>query len=205
MGGRVIRYKAIKKPAKKIMRLKQIIESLIELSEDSWAIIQSSFTMKSIKKGEILLSEGQICKFVAFNMDGIIREYFYHKGTDTTSDFIFQESFFSSYSSFVNQTPSKVYLEALTDSQILVMDYQTKQKLFETVPEWDRLARKITEQHYTAKEQRTNILASMTAEERYNELLHYSNAEIIKNIPLKHIASYLGITPETLSRVRKRL
>jgi CRP-like cAMP-binding protein len=187
------------------MKLKQNIESLIKLSEDSWKIIVSSFTMKSIYKGELLLSEGQICKFVAFNIDGIIREYFYHNGTDTTSDFIFQDSFFSAYSSFVNQTPSKVYLEALTDSQILVMDYQTKQKLFETVPEWDRLARKITEQHYSAKEQRTNMLASMTAEEKYNELLDYGNPKIIKKIPLKHIASYLGITPETLSRVRKRV
>lgn len=186
------------------MKLKQSIESLIKLSEESWNIIESSFTMKSVKKGELLLKEGQICKFVAFNMDGIIREYFYHKGIDTTSEFIFQDSFFSAYSSFISQTPSKVYLEALTDSQILVMDYQTKQKLYEIVPEWERLARKITEQHYSDKEQRTNMLASMTSEEKYNELLKTGNPEIIKKIPLKHIASYLGIAPETLSRTRKK-
>jgi CRP-like cAMP-binding protein len=189
----------------KHMKLKQKIESFIKLSEDSWKIIESSFTLKSLNKGDILLREGQICKFVAYNTDGILREYFNHNGTDTTSDFILQDTFFSAYSSFINQTPSNVYLEALTNSKILVMDYQTKQKLFETVPEWDRLARKITEQHYKEKEKRSNMLASMTAEEKYNELFNYGNSEIVKRIPLKYIASYLGITPETLSRIRKKL
>jgi hypothetical protein len=85
------------------------------------------------------------------------------------------------------------------------MDYQTKQKLFETVPEWDRLARKITEQHYIEKEKRTNMLASMTAKEKYTELLKNGNPDIIKKIPLKNIASYLGVTPETLSRVRRKI
>ncbi len=187
------------------MNLRQHIESLIELTEDSWRIIESSFIQKELKKGKILQREGQVCKFVAYNIDGVLREYFYHNGIETTSDFIFQDTFFSAYSSFVNQTPSNVYIEALSNIKILVMHYETKQKLYETVPEWDRLARKITEMHYSAKESRTNMLASMTADEKYKQLLDYGNTEIIKKIPLKHIASYLGIAPETLSRVRKRI
>ncbi len=85
------------------------------------------------------------------------------------------------------------------------MDYDTKQKLFDLVPEWDRLARRITEEHYSAKEKRVNVLAGLSAKEKYEDLLKYGNPEIIRNIPLQYIASYLGITPETLSRIRKKI
>lgn len=187
------------------MSLREGIESLIKLSEESWEVIELAFKSVEVKKGDVLLHDGQVCRFVAFNIEGIVREYFYHNGIETTSDIIFQNSFFSAYSSFINQEPSKVYLEALTNARILTMDYATKQTLFDKIPEWDRLARKITEQHYALKENRSNMLATMTAEEKYKQLLSYDNAKIIKSIPLKHIASYLGITPETLSRVRKKL
>lgn len=183
--------------------LKQAIESFTKISEESWDSIASAFNARDVKKGDILLREGQTCQFVAFIVKGIVREFFYHDGMDTTSHFVFQGGFFSAYSSFINQEPSKVYLEALADTQLLAMDYQTKQKLFDTVPEWERLARKITEQHYAEQAKRTRMLATMTAKEKYHELLQNGNKDIIQNIPLKHIASYLGIAPETLSRIRK--
>jgi CRP-like cAMP-binding protein len=157
------------------------------------------------KKGDLFVSEGQVCRYVAFNKKGIFREYYYHDGIDRTTDFIFQDFFFSAYTSFINQTPSQVYIEALTDSQTLVMDYKTKQKLFDLVPEWERLARRITEDHYKAKVNRVNILAGLSAKEKYEDLLKNGNKEIIRNIPLQYIASYLGITAETLSRIRKKM
>jgi CRP-like cAMP-binding protein len=186
-------------------KLRQSIEALVKLSEESWQLIVASFKIKDFSKGTILLREGQICQFVAYNINGIFREYFYYDTIDKTSDFIFQDTFFSAYSSFINQTPSNVYIEALTDSRVMIMDFNTKQKLFDTVPEWDRLARRITEEHYSAKERRANMLTSLTAIEKYQDILKNGNPEIIRNIPLQHIASYLGIRPETLSRIRKKI
>jgi CRP-like cAMP-binding protein len=186
-------------------KLRQSIEALVKLSEESWQKIVASFKIKDLSKGTILLREGQVCQFVAYNVNGIFREYFYREAMDKTSDFIFQDTFFSAYSSFIKQRPSNVYIEALTDSRVFIMDFKTKQKLFETVPEWDRLARRITEEHYSAKERRANMLTGLTAIEKYRDLLKNGNPEIIRNIPMQHIASYLGIRPETLSRIRKKI
>lgn len=187
------------------IKLKESINSFVQLSEQSWDKIQSYFQTKEFKKGDFFVEEGQVCKYVAFSIEGIFREYFYHDGIDKTTDFYFPGIFFSSYISFINQSPSKVYIQALTNSSALVMNYSEKQSLFEKVPEWERLARKITEAHYQEKEARSNMLASMTAKEKYQNLLTSGNPEIIKNIPQQFIASYLGITPETLSRIRKRI
>lgn len=185
--------------------LKQTISSFVPLSEKSWQIVESAFSLKEFKKGELFVEEGKVCKYVAFCIEGIFREYFYHDGNDKTVDFYFPDAFFSAYSSFINQNPSKVYIEALTDAKVLVMGYDEKQKLFDLVPEWERLARKITEAHYQEKENRANMLASLTAKEKYRNLLSVGKHKIIKNIPQQYIASYLGITPETLSRIRKKI
>lgn len=185
--------------------LKQSINSIVKINDDSWKIIENSFKYKEYEKGDFFVREGQVCRYVAFNLYGIFREYYYYNGNDHTSDFIFQDTFFSSYTSFINQTPTNVYIEALTAAKILVMDYNTKQKLFTLVPEWERLARRITEEHYSTKEKRANTLAGLPAKEKYEDLLKNGNPNIIKNIPLHYIASYLGITPETLSRIRKNM
>ncbi len=151
------------------------------------------------------MKEGQICSFVALKTYGIFREYSYYNGIGKTIDFVFGNSFFSAYSSFVNRTISDVYIEALISSEALLMDYKTKQKLFKPVPEWEKLVRHIIEKHYLEKEKRVTILANLSAKEKYDNLLKNENPEIIRNIPLQYIASYLGITLETLSRIRKNI
>lgn len=188
-----------------LTNLKEQIEIFTKLSNESWLKVSDAFTLKDFKKGDLFAEEGKVCKYVGFNLQGIFREYFYHDGIDKTSDFVFENAFFSSYISFSQQVPSDVYIEALTDVTALVMDYESKQALFELVPEWDRLARLIAEDHFTKKTQRANMLASMTAKEKYLDLLKNGNPEIIQKIPQQYIASFLGITPETLSRIRKKL
>ena len=185
-------------------KLVETLQIFTKLSDNELDAISSVMESREVKKGEHYLQQGQICQYLGFLSQGIMRVYHLANDKEYTSYFNFGERnpFVSSFSSFVTRKPSYESIHALQDCELLVISYDNLQKLYESSFVMQKLGRVIAEFNYTLAMKRIYSLQHFTAQERYNELLHiYPN--LINHVPHHYVASYLGITPESLSRIRK--
>ncbi len=160
---------------------------------------------KKIKKKELVAEHGKVCQKVLFVNKGYFR--FFHidtKGNEITSDFYFAPTFITSYTSFITGTPSFVNVQAMSDMEVLEISKKDLYDLYAQNPKIERLGRLIAEMVAIISEEHLFLLLNQTAEIRYKKLLQ-TNPQYVNTIPLQYIASYLGITQETLSRMRKSI
>ncbi len=169
---------------------KEIEESIYEVAE-----------LKSINKGEILLKEGKVCKQTYFFIDGCARNYLFQKGKDITHWIYASNILFTSWGSYVTQKPSTEYLETIDNCRAVVISYNNWQQLYKLHPELERFGRLIIEEQMALIDEFYKGYYFLSAKEKYELLLKgYPNITQIAN--LGHIASMLGISQETLSRIR---
>ncbi len=183
--------------------LHKYINSFVQLTKEEFATFDEILTQKQFKKNELILEAGKICQRVWFATDGYFR--FFHidsRGNEITSDFYFAPSFISSFTSLLRESPSLVNIQAMSDMEVLEFTKKDLFKLYDNYPKIERLGRLIAESVSIASEEHLFLLLNQTAEMRYKKLLE-KNPKYVKIIPLQYIASYLGITQETLSRIRK--
>jgi CRP-like cAMP-binding protein len=159
---------------------------------------------RSLSSKSTFIDADMVCAEVAFIHEGILR---YHvidpaTGDDHTKDFSFPRSFSTAYTSVVTRAPSHIFISAVTDATLTVWSWATLETLFEQDLSWATLGRKIAQQLYVRKEQRELSFLLQSATERYLSMLAEFPADI-HAVPQYYIASYLGITPETLSRLKK--
>lgn len=164
----------------------------------------SKLKTRQFKSNETIISNGQVENYLSFIDQGIVRYYVVANDKEITIDFAFKNSFYCAYDSFYSRTKTEIYIEALTDCQLYSIAYQDLQHLYNTCEITKKLGRLATEYLLAKKVKREINLLTKTPQERYEELLH-EQPKYILQIPLKFIASYLGIVPETLSRIRKRI
>ena len=147
--------------------------------------------------------EGEVSQKLLFIEKGVFRYYLLHDGKDYSKDFAIDcyNPFCTGYSSFIYQEPSLINIEALEESVVLEWNVKYINKLFRTYP-WILFAKKMADSLYRRKEKREVSFLKDSAETRYNELLN-EYPELIQRVPQYHIASYLGIAPESLSRIRR--
>ncbi len=183
--------------------LQAFLQSFDFLTEDEIESFQQLATFRKIPKGDFLIKGGSVCTEVAFVMTGILRS-FYLSSTEeeVTYCFRFSDSFSSAYSSFLQEVPSQESLEAITDVEVLVWSKEQIQQLETKSCNWTRVLKILTEYEYIELEKRIFILQRESAENRYADLLQ-NHPNLIKEIPLNYLASYLGITQRHLSRIRK--
>ena len=182
----------------------QTLQHFSKLSETELAQMEESMEQKELKKGEYFLQQGQVCNYLGFLEQGIMRVFHVANDKEYTSYFNFGERnpFVSSFSSFISRKSSQESIHALEDCRLLMISYQDLEKLYAGSFAFQKLGRMISEYNYTLAVKRIYSLQHFTAQERYNELLHiYPN--LINQVPHHYVASYLGITPESLSRIRK--
>lgn len=134
-----------------------------------------------------------------------MRHYYIRDGEEKTTYFYFEHHFVSSYISAITATPSRLTIEALTDSRLLAFSYKHLQSLYEQSPKWEWFGRLVAEYLAIGLEERMAGLLILSPEERYLELLESNKQKIVERIPQHYIANYLGITPVSLSRIRKRV
>jgi CRP/FNR family transcriptional regulator, anaerobic regulatory protein len=159
---------------------------------------------KNLLKGELLLEQGSICRYLYILENGFARGYYFREGKYITSWFAFANDVVSSMYSFVSQKPSYENIEILEDSILYCISYEQLQDLYQKFPEFNLIGRLLTEKYYIALEERILSLQSQSAQERYKNLLK-SKPQLLQHASLGQIASYLGVSPETLSRIRAKI
>lgn len=157
-----------------------------------------------LNKGDHFIEQGKIAREIAFIHTGIFRMYYLKDGVEVTSCFCKENRFTTSYQSLVSQQPSQLSIQALEDAELLVMQYEDLKKLYEQHLFWQQIGRVVIEQEYIDTECHTRLVHDKTAKQRYLEVLE-NEPELLQRVSLTHLASYLKLTPETISRIRKQL
>ncbi|RYY90690.1 MAG: Crp/Fnr family transcriptional regulator [Chitinophagaceae bacterium] len=168
------------------------------------AFVSANAYPVTVRKGKLLLQEGAVCTHIYFILKGVLRGYIKDGRTLTTTWITTEWQMAASISSFIYQQAAPDFVQALEDCELLAISYDTMQAAYDKFPSFNLIARKIYEQYYVDAENRALLVRLKSADAKYLNLLR-KQPELANRVPLKYIASYLGITVETLSRVRQRL
>jgi len=167
-----------------------------------WNVFKKHIDIVEFNKNDIISAIGETEQYLYFIIEGGVRVYYDHPDKEINLFFRFEREFISAYTSFLTQTPSKQCIAALEDTKLIRMSYESSKKLMK-YRVGERVFRKNAEELFILKERREESLLLETPDERYLNLLK-NNKDWFQRIPQHYIASYLGLTPETLSRIKKR-
>jgi CRP-like cAMP-binding protein len=181
------------------------IQKRIRLNPKELNLCNQFFSQKRIKKRQSLLQEGEVCRHLAFVNSGCLREYTVdQKGEEHVIQFAIKDWWISDLNSFLGGSGSTHNIDALEDSEVLMLEREARDTLLETVPKMERFFRLLLESNYLATHKRINDSLAASAEERYLAF-NTTYPALVELVPQHHIASFLGITPQSLSRIRKEL
>ena len=183
--------------------LENYIHSYFGVNKDDLSKISSFFKPLTLKKGDYFLKTGKHSDRLGFVQTGIIREFVLIEEKEVTKWISTKGYFVVDLSSFVFQQTARWNIQALTDCELYVIDIQDYQKIGQVMPRWTELEKLFIAKCFTFLEDRVLQHLSMTAEDRYKQLFTF-NKELFNQVPLQYLASMLGMTPETLSRIRKK-
>lgn len=183
----------------------QKFDEKIQLTEEEKKLCKSFFIPKKLRKKQYLLQEGDICKYGAFVEKGFLRCYTVdEKGNEHMLQFAFEGWWMSDQYSFLTNTPSRYNIDALEDCELLLITRESEEKMLRAIPKLERYFRVLLQNSLIATIKRLESSLSDTAEEKYNRLLT-NCPSIADRVPQHMLASAIGITPETLSRIRKQM
>ena len=186
-----------------IERMFEAFERLHSLSNEVKQRLVEITHIQSFPKKHLLLKEGETANHAYFVFKGLARAYYISDGKEITSRFMDEGFVITSWISFYTRQPGYEFIETLEDSTLGCVHYQDLQQLYKDFIEFNIIGRKLTEHFFFLAEQRTQMLRKHTAEEKYTFFIH-QHPDLLQRIPLKYIATYLGMSEETLSRVRNK-
>lgn len=186
-------------------KLKIFLQTLTPISDKEFENSRNFFHKIYLKKGDSLLEKGKVCKQMSFVNRGSLRTfYFNNKSEEITHCFRTKNTFISSFKSFILQEPSFLSIIALEETELIVIDYDKLQKLYSASIVWQNIGRLLTERAYIEMEEYASVLNNESAKEKYLRLIN-EHGEVFQNANIEHIATYLGVTRRTLSRIRKEI
>lgn len=184
--------------------LKTFFNALSPISTESWAKFAALFTPNVLKKGDYFITDGQTATEIGFLESGIIRAFYRNnEAIEYNKHFFLNPCFIGGYASLITGKPNQINQQALTDCTIQVAQFAAIQNLYQSCPDIDRAARILAEQFFVQKEQREIDIVLLDADKRY-QIFQKEFPQLEQQIPQYHIASYLGITPTQLSRIRRK-
>lgn len=183
---------------------KNHLEKFIKIDESEFSDILSFFEIKSVKKKENLLVEGQICKSHYFVLNGCLRKFFINgKGIEQTTEFAIENWWITDNFAYERGLSTEFYIQAVEKSEILVIGREAQEKLLIEFPKMERYFRFVYQRAYAATQMRLKYLYDFSKEEFYEHLCN-GHPEFVQRIPQYLVASFLGFTPEYLSEIRNK-
>jgi len=188
-----------------ILKIRNSIAPIVSLTDEEIATFSDAFVLKKLSKNDFFLKEGEICNCIGFVNSGIL-VYFRtnENGDEITTDFAFEGDWVTNNQSRLKNTPSKINIRAIEDTEMVVIKQHDLNRLYLQTPKIERLGRILMEQAYIKMVEQTIELQVLSAKQRYENLLKH-HPEIFQKVQQYHIANYLGIAPKSLSRIRKEL
>lgn len=187
-------------------KIKHYLKTLVPFDDRDWELFSRKLKKVVYGRGEAILKDGDVEKTLSFLESGMVRFYLPDPDCqrELTFSFAFENSFFSGYDSFLSQTPADYCIEALTDCVMWQISFEDLNVIYNTTEVGNLIGRKVAESLYAAKMKRELALLKDSAKERYLDLLRHQ-PHFYKRIPLKYLASYIGVRPQSLSRIRRQI
>ena len=183
------------------------ISKFIEFNEVEWNLVYQHLDLKKLRKKGLFAEPGVVCSEIGFIVTGSVRYFNVKDGEEITGYFSFENELVSSYRSFLTRQPSLNYIQALEETQLVNISYKNMQEMLAhpmLAYKMERFGRLAAEYYLICYEERMSSFITKTPEERYLDLLN-TGREIIQRMPQHYIAHFLGITPVSLSRIRRRI
>jgi CRP-like cAMP-binding protein len=185
-------------------KLLRYFTGIMPLSDEEARAIAETMSIRHYPKGTVLLREGQVSMEAYFVLDGCVRQYYIVEGDEKTNNFFTEEQWVVSINSISQQIPSNHFLECCLDSTLVVGNRDKEENLYRRFPKLEAMSRKVMEKVFAGQQEIMASYTTDTPEQRYLKLLK-SRPELFQKIPQYQIASYVGVKPESLSRIRKRI
>lgn len=187
-------------------QIREYLESIAHITDEDWEFFTSKLVRKIVAKKEVFLKLHEVENQISFIESGIVRLFIPKEDDekDITFGFSFENQFISAYDSFLTRQPSLYQLQALTQTSMLSISYDDLQEVYKNTQIGNLIGRLTAERLFLLKSKREQNLLNLTAEQRYLKLFK-ERPQLIKVMPLKYISSYIGVTAQALSRIRKRI
>ncbi|MCU0434941.1 MAG: Crp/Fnr family transcriptional regulator [Bacteroidia bacterium] len=184
--------------------LRQNISAVVSVTEAELGLLDTYFLRRILKKKEMLQTENQVCRFIAFLETGAVRHFHTKNGDEKTCDLSFAGSWVTDFQSFNTAQPGIMNLQALETTSVLLIDKPALLALYQACPRYETFGRMVAEQVAQRATEIAMSLSSEKPEERFVNLLR-KQPDLLQKVPQKYVANFLGISPESLSRIRNRL
>lgn len=184
--------------------LYKMLSAIRPITQDEWGIFASCLSEKNFPAKAVCLAEGQVCRGLYFIEQGAIRSYAIKDGQEICNHFYFENEFASDFESLTLQQPSKHTLETLEETRIVYGDREKILALYQRAPVFESIGRAIVEQMMIRQNAYAGLFTLYSPTERYQFIIEH-HPELVRRVPLQYLATYLGVTRETLSRIRARV
>ena len=184
-------------------KLFSTLDQLVTLTSTQQAEIRQIMKPLELHKDSVLLEQGEVCGYLYFLSEGVVRQIYHQEDREITSWFAFEGEFVNSFFSFVSRRPSLESIVLVSDCKLLILSYEGLQYLYQKDLIWNKVGRLVMERYFIELEERLFAMQLHSAAERYDKLLQ-KHPYILSKVKLGHLASYLGVTQETLSRIRAK-